>query len=538
MISTTTVEGADLSSALSGYAYSNYIQLNWEFPTTMNGFTLSNSYYVYRGYAFDQLNDLITNTGGTDYQDHDVGNGAMYYYVVVALYSDGTNSVTFQSNEISINANDVPDAPTDLRATPGDGKVALSWTPPPEQPGLPNIYYHLYYRIGASADWSAPIYVDGYTYVHDGLENGVTYTYTVAALNPLGEGVSSDYVSATPTPPIVYPTAPTDLTATPGNGQILVSWNPPAEDGGKPIYGYDLYWSLNPDSLDAPFSVGPQYGVYWIEVAGISYLHTGLQNGVTYYYLVDAITDGSMTGQFSDIVSATPSLQQTAPSAPTGLNATAGSGQVQLNWTAPSSDGGSPITGYKVFWSSDPNAEFANISVTGTSYLHTGLQNEVTYYYRVTAINSVGEGQLSDNITAMPTGSLSVPSAPINPVTKVKGGSIELNWDAPTSDGGSPITEYVVYRGTASANMSQIATVTGTTYTDGNVQSDVRYFYTVAAANNNGVGPPTSLMDAIVTSTSTSSSLPTTYIIMAGLGIAAVAGVGVGAMIVLRRNRR
>jgi hypothetical protein len=41
--------------------------------------------------------------------------------------------------------------------------------------------------------------------------------------------------------------------------------------------------------------------------------------------------------------------QATAPSAPSGLVASAGNGSVMLSWTVPNSDGGSPITGYNVY---------------------------------------------------------------------------------------------------------------------------------------------------------------------------------------------
>jgi PKD repeat protein len=87
------------------------------------------------------------------------------------------------------------------------------------------------------------------------------------------------------------------------------------------------------------------------------------------------------------------------PTAPQNLQASAGDTQVTLTWSAPVSDGGSPITNYNIYSS----------TVSGTTYLHanagnklaytdTGLINGMTYYYQVNAVNSAGEGPKSTEI--------------------------------------------------------------------------------------------------------------------------------------------
>ena len=81
--------------------------------------------------------------------------------------------------------------------------------------------------------------------------------------------------------------------------------------------------------------------------------------------------------------------------APTGLTATAvGRDRIDLSWTAPTDDGGSAITGYRIESSADGSAGWADlVADTGsdaTTYSHTGLMPNTTLYYRVSAIN--GEG--------------------------------------------------------------------------------------------------------------------------------------------------
>ena len=101
------------------------------------------------------------------------------------------------------------------------------------------------------------------------------------------------------------------------------------------------------------------------------------------------------------------------PSVPTALSASAGSSSVSLSWTAPSFDGGLPITNYKVYrgTSSGQLAAHANAG-TSTSYVDTSASNGTTYYYKVSAENGNGEGPLSNEASATPV-DLVLPDAPL-----------------------------------------------------------------------------------------------------------------------------
>ena len=94
----------------------------------------------------------------------------------------------------------------------------------------------------------------------------------------------------------------------------------------------------------------------------------------------------------------------TLPEAPTGLTA-AGFGlkQVDLSWTAPSSDGGAAITGYRIEASEDGSNWSVLSADTGsdaTSTSHIGLTGEISYHYRISAINAAGTGPWSATTTA------------------------------------------------------------------------------------------------------------------------------------------
>ena len=101
------------------------------------------------------------------------------------------------------------------------------------------------------------------------------------------------------------------------------------------------------------------------------------------------------------------------PGAPTSLSTLAGDGQVSLAWGAPSFDGGSAITSYKVYRGTSAGGEtFLADAGTATSYTDTSAANGTTYYYKVSAANVNGEGALSNEAAGTPAVAV-VPAEPL-----------------------------------------------------------------------------------------------------------------------------
>jgi hypothetical protein len=121
------------------------------------------------------------------------------------------------------------------------------------------------------------------------------------------------------------------------------------------------------------------------------------------------------TGRADDFGARTLGASSSPPGAPTGLSATPGDAQVALSWSAPASDGGSPVTGYKIYRSTSSGSEtlLASPSGTGMSYPDTSAVNGTTYYYKVSALNAVGEGGLSNEASGTPTDLV----PPVEPLT-------------------------------------------------------------------------------------------------------------------------
>jgi sugar lactone lactonase YvrE len=112
----------------------------------------------------------------------------------------------------------------------------------------------------------------------------------------------------------------------------------------------------------------------------------------------------------------------TAPNAPTGVSAVASDAAATASWSAPSSDGGMPVTGYDVYVGTRPGAESqtpVNLApITGTSYQLTGLTDGTTYYVTVKAINGIGASAGSAEVSVTPPAhTVTPPGTPTTPVT-------------------------------------------------------------------------------------------------------------------------
>src|SRR5207244_711460 len=155
----------------------------------------------------------------------------------------------------------------------------------------------------------------------------------------------------------------------------------PADNGGSAITGYKIERSSNGGSSWS--TLGNTCGT------STSCSDTGLPHATTFTYRVSAINSIG-TGSPSNTASAT--TLAVAPSPPSGLTATAVSpSQISLSWSAPSDNGGSAITGYKIERSTDDGSTWTtlvgNTRDTATTYSEGGLPHTTTYPYRVSAIN-------------------------------------------------------------------------------------------------------------------------------------------------------
>jgi cbb3-type cytochrome oxidase subunit 3 len=217
-------------------------------------------------------------------------------------------------------------------------------------------------------------------------DNGVKISY--------GAELSKVVVNDSETPPAI-PDAPGITSVIPGPGQLVVTFTPPASDGGSPITGYQY-------SVDN--------GVTWITpVPGITVSPltiTGLDSTTTFQVQLRAVNEAG-EGSASSAVPGKP-LAST-PSAPLITSLEPAPSELTIFFNAPESQGISPISNYK--YSLDNGLSFTAFSPAQTTSPLTisGLSGGVTYSVQILAVNGAGDGEPSLSSAGIP---LAIPTSP------------------------------------------------------------------------------------------------------------------------------
>ncbi len=288
------------------------------------------------------------------------------------------------------------------------------------------------------------------------------------------------------------PPTPAGLTAIAGNGLVVLDW--PASSGAT---SYNILRSMTSGTgytTVATNVIGPVVGS---DVPDVTYTDNSVVNDTPYFYVVTAVNPN---GQSINSVEAgaTPSASTpSAPVAPTGLTATPGNLQVTLNWNA--SPGAATyaiqrtvITGGAV--ANDPGAEVVtgpdgsaptntvNSFVTTTNYTDTGLANNVTYSYTVSAANANGQSAASAAVSVIPSPVFPVPPAGF--LATVSSNRVSLSWN-PAANASS----YVLQRATSISGPYTAVYDPGwlSLFTDGPLAYNTTYYYEVASANLAGI---------------------------------------------------
>ncbi|OJU86039.1 MAG: hypothetical protein BGO11_04160 [Solirubrobacterales bacterium 70-9] len=308
-----------------------------------------------------------------------------------------------------------PGAPASVSATTGElGQSTVKWTAPPSGGVVEN--YKLTPYIGSTAQTSVTVPAGTTEKVVTGLTGGTTYTFVVSATNEGGTTASSPSAPVTPTAATV-PGAPTEASAKAGATSATVTWTAPSSNGGSPITGYKVTPYLNGTTAQTPVSAGAGATSATVSslTAGSSYTFTVLA--------VNAVGNGPESTQSNSVVP----FSLNPAGAPTGVVATGKSAGALLTWKAPASDGGSPITAYRItpILGGVPQTPLTTGSAAVEASI-TGLTNNTAYTFKVAAITSAGAGaesEASNSVTPYDTVfDLATPGT----VDGGDGGSVEL----------------------------------------------------------------------------------------------------------------
>ncbi len=288
-------------------------------------------------------------------------------------------------------------------------------------------------RMGLTLGPDSVIYITGITFSDD-------FPTTPGAYDRTYDGDRDAFVLKLDPRPCGIPEPPKNVTPSFGEGTVNISWDPPSDLGTRK-FQHKLYRGTSPQNLHLiQYSDWPMNEI----------LDEDVVCGVTYYYAVSALNSAG-EGNLSRPVRAVPFG---IPGPVKDLEVTSGLGVVALSWTPPSEDGGG-LQGYRILRSKDPDGvtlktTMANLTSDTIYFIDENVTLGETYHYAVVAYNRLFHGPIGE------TASIEVvapPSQPKDLSITVDDGEIRLAWTPPSSDGGSEVLGYHVFRGTELAGI-------------------------------------------------------------------------------------
>jgi fibronectin type 3 domain-containing protein len=289
--------------------------------------------------------------------------------------------------------------------------------------------------------------------------------------NPeLDEGAAFVYHGETSGSP---PSTPTGVSATAvSSSEIQVIWNAST--------GANVYEIWRNSTVDGTTTLSGT-------TSATSYINTGLASGTQYCYQISAYNYSDNGSDLSTVSCATTSGSPpppSAPSTPTGVNATAvSSEEIQVIWNTSSG-----ATGYDVWRSStvdgtSPGGTFL-VDATTTNYSDSGLVSEEEYCYKVLAFDGSGnESELSVQSCATTLNDAAPLPVPTGiSASAVSSEEIQVIWNTSTG-----ATGYEVWRNsTVDGTTTYMGTTSATSYSDTGLDSETQYCYKVLAYDGSG----------------------------------------------------
>ena len=457
-----TVPSAPTLTAVPG---NGLVDLSWNAPVN-NGRDIS-SYVIQK--SIDSMTwdfDSSTNATTRFKRVSGLNNGITYKFRVYAINAagNGTNSIDISARPVASNF-----APTITSVVAGNGQATVNWNHPTNTTG---IISYIIERKTNLVDWAVDSLIEFNSIIKSKLvielSQFTLYSFRMYARYNNGDGIYSNVITTTTLGVITNPSQvgkPSVSVLT--NNQATVSWLVPTFNGGSSITGYIVhtYQSTYPNVQGTV-----PYKTNNLPSTPTTITVTDLSNGIFHTFTVIAknATLNSDPSIHSDSVRAI-----TVPNQPIISSLTAGNGEATVNWLQDITDG-RPVTSYLIQRSTTnaSNSTWTDFSANDLDFSKTvtGLINNTTYYFKVSARNNVGTSVPSSVLTVIP---YTVPTAPLNLTSRPGNGFVDLSWNPPSSTGGRNITNYKIETKTAS-----------TTWTEYSLTNDTKRFEKVTELTN------------------------------------------------------
>ena len=349
-----------------------------------------------------------------------------------------------------------------------DANQATSGSPPPPGSGRINSTYTVATNSGSLAR-------SGYSFAGWNTNDqgtGTTYAAGTGTFTLTGDTtLFAQWQAIPPSPPAPSPPGPPYLlTAEPGNRQVALTWARPDWEGTSPVTAYRVYAAA---------------GGLACTTATTTCTVTGLTNGQPYEFWVTAI---NAVGESAPSRRLTATPRPDPPGPPFLATVTGGNAQATVAWDPPPSDGGAPITEYRVFTGS--GTRVCTVAPPTEQCTVEGLANGQPYEFWVTAVNSAGESPPSRRLSVTPE--LTLPGPPLDVAGTAGDKRIHWAWKPPESEGSYPVERYQVILNPLLPTVGGIActvTVPETSCTVPKLTPGTTYTARVRAWSKAGWGP-------------------------------------------------
>ena len=379
--------------------------------TLIDGYSLNGSSVVYNGGLLSQPFTISDLTAATQYcvtmYGHDGGGQSSASNTVCATTDSGRYVPPIG----------IPEPPGVRIDSIGSGTVTFTLVPPGNTGGQAPTSY----RFRTDGRETATVLPTSLTQTLTGLTNGYQYTITAEAAN--SAGWSAPGVGRAR--PVGPPTAPRDVTVTPGPRSARVAWTEPVSDGGSPVTGYRV--TSNGRAVCAMAS-----DARWCTAEG-------LVPNVTEEVVVSAVNALGATMAAPVRSNALPVLQ----GRPTNVTAVAlDTDAAVVTWSPPTDDGGNPRIDYAVTAAgAGSNAATKRcLPAPARRCEFSGLRDGTTYQFTVTATSASGTSSDAASLTIR----AAKPGMPTHFTVKQVGPGFRLDWSPPAARG-VPVDRYIVY---------------------------------------------------------------------------------------------
>ena len=517
-----TVSGVPNAPTLSARTLSAYeIELTWTEPKD-NGQPIT-------GYRIEHSPDgsadswsRLTEVGAdpTSHTDATLPANTRRYYRVRAMNSVGAGA--WSRTVSAITQLTPPDAPS-LSSVEADGPnaIVVSWNEPYYLGDLSITQYQVQYAKDPSSEiWRGPqtLSASARSWRHTGLKPGETWHYQVRASNGGGRWSAWSYIGSATTASDNAPKGVSGFRAQYDKDMdhVALTWNDLSGNGAT--FSYEVERSEDGNDWRSLTTVSA------CEAGKCAYNDRDLWPGAKLYYRVRAVNDEGDRGPWSSTQSAT--RPPDAPGEPRINHTEAdGSNHIVIVWDPPYSDGGSPVTGYRLFWcraldgADDDRCDVApaednpaahpagysgiSLGASARSYSHS-VTPGYFYHYVLRATN--GGNRWSEwgesDIWQVRTYA-GVPAAPGLTARAVNPNEIKLTWNKPNAYG-SEINEYWLYIYEDGDNLYDwdnildVVPVPGdrTEETIGGLSPETTRYFRIRAVNDNGEGKYSALRQA------------------------------------------